>query len=318
MIWALLLACSPAPSPLSDAAVADAVAAGAQVDGDRLMALVTELVEVRAGERGRWFAYWEKPHVRALSAAWCTDQLSALGLAPQQHRTVEDAVEAENVWVDLPGTTRPEEILLVTAHHDSWFQGADDNASGVAVLLELARILSAEPAERTVRLAFFDQEETGATGSRRFFRDFDEDGIIGVINLDSVGYADPTPGAQSAPPGFRIPDTGDFLAAIANDPAAEPLAHALQLAEALDPPAVVAGALGPGDAFYGATRDFHRSDHGAAWREGLPGVFFTDTTNFRNPHYHQETDLPETLDPAFLEDSGRVVVALTRAWGDAP
>lgn len=204
------------------------------------------------------------------------------------------------------GAGRP---LIIGAHYDTVVgsPGADDNASGVAVLLELARVFARAPLMRPLVLAAFALEEAGMLGSRHHVARHDSDGIIGMISLECIAYIDRRAGSQAAPPGLpiRLPDVGDFLGAVANPPAAELLQRFAAAAHAVDLPLV--SLLVPDAGL--ALPDSRRSDHAAFWDRGWPAVMLTDTADFRNPHYHQPTDRADTLDADFLQRVCAAVVA---------
>jgi Zn-dependent M28 family amino/carboxypeptidase len=209
------------------------------------------------------------------------------------------------------GSEQPGDRLILGAHYDTVAPspGADDNATGLAVLLEIARQVAAMPVRpaRSLTLAIFDQEESGLRGSRAFAADNTlGQGVVGAIILDMVGYACTTPGCQTYPPQLDLPnprDRGDFLAVIGDLP------HA-QLVDAFEPesdrhppliPLVVPAEIT-------LLPDAARSDHAAFWEQGIGAVLVTDTANFRNPHYHQDSDRPDTLDPDFFQ------AAAQRIW----
>lgn len=313
VLMVALAGCRAPADPLGEAALADAVAVGSEVDQARLLASIDELVAAHATEEPVIVEPWGQPHRHLAGTARLVELYADLGVTAQLEETDEDQWLAKNVVVELPGETKPEEIVLVSAHHDVWYTGADDNSSGVAVLLEAARILSTRAHPRTIRIVSFDHEEVGLIGSLRYYRDHAEEDHVAVVNMDAVSFALHEPGTQSAPTGFSLPDVADFAVALANAPAERPARMAAQIAGALPAPLKLQGALGADDNLYPGTGDFHRSDHSAAWTAGIPAVFFSDTTNFRSVHYHTETDLPDTIDPDFALAVGRTVVALVHA-----
>ena len=218
--------------------------------------------------------------------------------------------------------------LLVCAHYDTvqGSLGADDNASGVAVMLECARLLSPLSLRRTVDFLALDMEEEqpdgeGLVGSRAFVREAVPTSLdyAGVFNLEMVGYTS-GPGTQRLPPGFQLlfPQvyqrlaergfTGDGLALVSNTPSL-PLAQALIIAARRHAPGLE---LAPVEIPQGISvpRDLFRSDHASFWDASIPAVMLTDTANFRNPNYHANKDTPDTLDYDFMS---RVTAALTGA-----
>ncbi len=309
----LFLACVTPEAPLTDEAIGAAVDVAAGVDSDRLLTSIGIMVAAHATEEPVIVEPWGLPHRHLAGTERLVDLYAELGLAAEVEETDEDGWLAKNVIVELPGTSAPDEVVLLTAHHDVWFTGADDNSSGVAVLLEAARLFSATEHARTIRIVSFDHEEVGLLGSLRYYRDHADDDHVAVVNMDAVSFALHDPGTQSAPTGFTLPDVADFAVALSNAPAERPARMAAQLAGELPHPLKVQVALGADDNLYPGTGDFHRSDHSAAWTAGIPGVFFSDTTNFRSPYYHTEDDRIGTIDPAFGRSVAEEVIALVYA-----
>jgi hypothetical protein len=218
-----------------------------------------------------------------------------------------------NVCVELPGMIRPGEIIVVGAHYDTVADspGADDNSSGIAALLELARMLKGVPLGRTIRLIAFPNEEhplgtsamSGSVVSAKESR-IQNEHITGMFSLEMLGYYSDAPHSQQfpkyVPPGF--PDAGNFIAFLGNIRSRRLLRKALRSfreqnifpSEGLAVPEM----LIPGVA---------RSDNRSYWRAGFRAVMITDTAEFRNPHYHKDSDLPATLDYAAY---ARVVMGL--------
>lgn len=313
----LLLACTSTPTAFTAAQVDAARAAAGEVDADTLMAHVNALVDTHATEEP--FIppeprYEGRPFTHLGSRDYVAASLAAAGLDPQVVEAGQVGRESYSVWADIPGTERPDEIVLVSAHHDAWFVGADDNSTGVAVILEVARVIAAAPGGRTVRVMAWDREEEGDVGSAAWVESEGVDGLYRVLNLDSVGYTDPAPGSQQSLLGLDAPDTADFLAVIAAQPSAGDVEATLGLAPELTRAPKLAGVLGAGDVHAALIFDLLRSDHAPFWAQGVPGLFFTDTTEFRNPRYHTAEDTPDTLDPVFLGDVGALTAGVTAAW----
>ncbi|NIR61618.1 MAG: M28 family peptidase [Gammaproteobacteria bacterium] len=212
-----------------------------------------------------------------------------------------DGVPCANLAVTRRGTTRAREQLLVGAHYDSVLgsPGADDNASGVAALLELSRNFADHRPGRSVRFVAFVNEEppffaTPRQGSVRYAGAARArgDDIRLMLALEMLGYYDARGGGQGYPPVFRwfYPDRGDFIALIANLRSGwmlRRLARAFRAASDFPCATLAMPPLLPGLAW---------SDHRSFWRQGYRAVMVTDTAFYRNPCYHTGADTPETLD----------------------
>jgi hypothetical protein len=195
--------------------------------------------------------------------------------------------------------------ILIGAHYDSVpnSPGADDNASGLAVMLACARILTHFRPARPVLFVAFNSEEDGALGSEEFISIIASRRlrIQQVCILEMVGYASDRRGSQKTPPGLplRIPDVGNFLGLVSNWHSRLVLDRLLGIAQTYIPDFPVLGLhMTPGVEILVPT--MQRSDHAPFWRANIPALMWTDTAEFRNPHYHGPTDTPDTLDYAFM------------------
>lgn len=213
-----------------------------------------------------------------------------------------------------PTHGRPGGAILLGAHYDSvpGCPGADDNASAVAVCLECAHVLhTVRPNPITV--AVFNREEDGLVGSR----DFVTNGlhrlptpVRQVFIFEMVGFRSTRPGSQKSPPGLsvQLPDTGDFLGLLVGGASGTAADTLLRLARTYTPK-LPALALTVPPALATQFPDLLRSDHVPFWEAGLPAVMWTDTSEFRNPHYHRPSDTVGTLDFEFMADVARLAVA---------
>ena len=203
--------------------------------------------------------------------------------------------------------------ILIGAHYDTvpGSPGADDNASGLVVLLEAASRLSQTPLARPVWLVAFCLEEQDRLGSRAFAARLKEESheLAGAIILECVGFARTEAGTQQAPPGIPItvPTQGNFLAMVGNEASKALMLQLEQDARQQEPRLKTLSLLVPGRGE--AMPHTRRSDHASFWDAGYPAVMLTDTANFRNPHYHRETDTMDTLNLKFLSSVAATVTA---------
>ena len=205
---------------------------------------------------------------------------------------------------DRPGDGKELPPLLIGAHYDtvSGSPGADDNASGLVVLLEVASRLRVQPLTRPVWLVAFCLEEQDRLGSQAFASRLKAEGreLAGAIILECVGFARSQAGTQQSPPDIPIavPTQGDFLAIVGNE-ASRSLVHQIeQKAQRYAAQLKTLSLVVPGRGE--AMPHTRRSDHASFWDAGYPAVVLTDTANFRNPHYHRHTDTVDTLNLEFL------------------
>ena len=197
-------------------------------------------------------------------------------------------------------------MTLVGAHYDSVPEtpGADDNGSAVAAMLGCAEACAKFAQPPPVCFAAFNCEEDGMAGSRDFVVNHLPSAGIQITRahiLEMVGFTNLAPGSQRLPTGLpiRIPEAGDFLGLLADGKSGPMMDTILAHARAYLPEFSVLGLEVP----VGAERALPvlaRSDHLPFWQRAIPAVMWTDTSEFRNPHYHLATDTPETLDYGFL------------------
>ena len=235
------------------------------------------------------------------AAAWIERSFQEAGYATTIQKFIVDGVECRNIVAELPGAGAGAEIVVIGAHYDSVFgsPGADDNASGVAGLLAIARELRNTRPTRTLRFVAFANEEpphftTAAMGSYVYAKACRARGerIAAMISVEAIGYFDSTRGSQTYPAflGALYPDTADFIAFASNIRSRGLLDRCLKTfrdhAEIASEGAALPEAV-PGIGW---------SDQWAFWQFGYDAIMVTDTALFRNPHYHASHDLPDTLD----------------------
>lgn len=201
------------------------------------------------------------------------------------------------------GEERGEGLIIIGAHFDSVEDtpGADDNASGVAVLLEAARLLANVKLRSQVLFCAFNLEEQNMMGSTHFAKKLRAAGtkVSAMISLEMVGFTDSRPGGQKYPIGFRwfYPDRGNFIGLVGNWRSASLLRKFSRLLRQVPGlPVETLTVLGNGFLI----PQVRLSDHSPFWDLGYPALLVTDTAFFRNPHYHGPSDTLETLDLDFL------------------
>ncbi len=256
---------------------------------------------------------WEPASMQA-AVALITAAFTNAGLAVVHHAYTVGAMTCINVEATLPGVVRPKEIVLIGAHYDSVSEtpGADDNASGVAGLLALARAAAGCQPARTLRFVAFANEEppffqTANMGSMAYAAHCRArgDSITAMICLEMLGYYSDEDDSQQYPAVLGavlrqfFPSRGDFIGLTAN-------LRSIRLLRR------VTGAFRRATQFpsQGAVLPevlSGMSDNYAFWRHGYPAVMVTDTAMFRNPYYHTPEDRPDTLDYARM---ARVVAGL--------
>jgi Zn-dependent M28 family amino/carboxypeptidase len=260
----------------------------------RLMAHVATLVD-SLGPR------WASGAGLEGAAQYIEARLSDQGYEVASQRYVADQREVRNLEVTLRGREWPDSIVVVGAHYDAvdGTPGADDNASGTAALLELARRLAGTAPRRTVRLVAFTLEEPPhfwkeSMGSLVYARAARArgDAIVAMLSLESLGYFSEAPESQRYPPilGWFYPTVGDFVGVVGNVQS-RALVHDV-VGHLRSQSAVRTVGTATLNAFPGVGW----SDHWSFWQVGYPAVMLSGTATYRNPHYHERSDRPETLD----------------------
>ncbi len=256
-----------------------------------------------------------RPQSLHAAEAYIAGEFAAIGYEVARQTYVAEGVASSNLEVSVPGGLRGAEIVLAGAHYDTvpGSPGADDNASGVAALIEIARALHDAPCERTVKLVAFVNEEPpffywGEMGSRVYARAARArgDDIRVMLSLEMLGCYSDAPGSQAYPPLLRFfyPKAGNFIGFVSNLRSRRALREVVRaFKSATDFPceSLASPALVPGVSW---------SDQLSFWREGYRAVMVTDTAFYRYPHYHRATDTPEKLDYARM---ARVVEGLAGA-----
>ena len=217
----------------------------------------------------------------------------------EEHRFSGGSEAGTNLILKLPGREPRRRPVLVGAHYDGPLQspGADDNASGLAALLELARRWAAEPPRRPVWIVAFDQEEWGMVGSKALAQELRAAAqpLKLMVSLEMLAFSSeeqnyPVPGMERV-----YGNRGDFIALVANAGAGL-LLPGLARAMGRHVPTKVLPVPNGGRAI----PDVRLSDHSPFWDAGYDALMVTDTSFMRNPHYHQMSDTVDTLDLRFF------------------
>lgn len=241
-------------------------------------------------------------HYARLSAAadFIENSFFKAGLKPRRDTYELDGNVCSNIEAEIPG--RRPEIVLIGAHYDSVIgaPGANDNGSGVAAVLALARRLGGKGAERTLRFVAFVNEEppyflSSQMGSYVYASRCKGRGdpIVAMISLETIGYFSDVPNSQSYPaPGFGAfyPKTGNFIGFVANVGSRALLQRTMSIFRAQKK------IPSEGAALPGFIPGVSWSDHWSFWQHGYPAIMITDTAPFRYPHYHRSSDTPDKLD----------------------
>ncbi len=218
-----------------------------------------------------------------------------------------------NVIASPSGTKDPGEWVLVGAHYDAVMEspGADDNASGVAVMLETARVVG--PRGRAKYVAFTLEEPQADTvsflvGSRHFVKRMKSLGhrYRAVFILESVGYVSHEPDSQLLPPFVKAPRVGDFIGVVGNRKAEGIMEEFKGEAAKHVPDLKVVTYRSPMRGFLLLETRF--SDHAPFWDAGYPAVMITDTAMFRNPNYHTPNDTAESLSADFMAQVAEALI----------
>jgi len=231
----------------------------------------------------------------------------------------ENSYPFVNIIAERRGTGEPLRILELGAHYDTVVNspGADDNASGVAAILEIARVMSVVETKRTVRFCFFALEEYGHDGSYYHVKQLRNRGekLDGAIILEMIGYATAQPDTQTTPVRipllFSPPTTGNFITVVGNFRSGG-LGNKFENAAKNHVPELPYFSANRVGGFF---KDALRSDHKPYWDHGHRAIMLTDTANFRNPHYHKASDTPDTLNFDFLHRVTQATTATLLTWG---
>lgn len=262
---------------------------------DELRSHVTELA-TNIGDRGTY-----KPESYRRARDYIAGQFRALGYEPKLQTFTARGVECANIEATLPGRSKPSEIIVIGAHYDTVQDspGANDNTSGIAGTLALARLLKTSDHARTIRFVAFAEEEppsfqTDTMGSLVYARACKarNDNVTAMFALETIGYYTDAPDSQRYPsPLDKVyPSTGNFIAFVANTASRDLMRSAIgTFRRNCQFPS-------EGAAIPDLTAGIGWSDHWSFWQVGYPAVMITDTAPFRYRHYHTRRDQPSELD----------------------
>jgi Zn-dependent M28 family amino/carboxypeptidase len=255
-------------------------------------------VERLAGDIGERNVFASEALQRA--AVYIEDEWGTMGYDVERLEYDVSGIRCANLVTTRKGSARSSEILRLGAHYDSVIgsPGANDNASGVAALLEIARMFHAVEPMLTVRFVAFVNEEppffwTHQQGSMVYAEAARRrgDDIRLMASLETIGCYSDQPGSQSYPPLFRLfyPNRGNFIGIVSDfgsRPAMQRLAEAFRAQSDFPLQTVSTFRFIPGVSW---------SDHRSFWRHGYPAVMVTDTAFYRYRHYHTPTDTADKL-----------------------
>ncbi len=263
---------------------------------DRLESHLKELIR----ERDPYFAtqghFYVQQYIQQQFRQWGT---------VESHEFIVNGRTHTNWILNIAAATRQNRSpILIGAHYDAvpGTPGADDNATGVAVLLEMAKAFSERPAQYPIRLIAFDLEEiftqSDTFGNTQYAIALKGEPLRLMIALEMLGYCSHAPNSQRYPTGLErfYPSQGNFIALIGNLPTIPDL---IRLSRRIRKSGVGAEWL-PAGMKGKIVPDTRRGDHAAFWDRGYRAIMVTDTANSRNPNYHLKSDRIETLDLDFL------------------
>lgn len=269
------------------------------------------------GERNVWRPQALRRAEEYIRAVW-----TAQGHRVAAHAYAVRGETWSNLEIVFPGADLASQIVLIGAHYDSvqGSPGANDNASGVAALLDLGHCLAGHTPRRTVKLVAFVNEEpplfrTRDMGSDVYARAARSrgDDIRAMISIETIGYYSDAPGSQRYPPllGWFYPDRANFIGFVSNLASRALLKRAVaafRAASDFPVESLAAPAFVPGVGW---------SDQLSFWSAGYPGIMVTDTALYRDPHYHTAQDTPDKLDDTRFAAVAQGLCGAVAALADA-
>jgi Peptidase family M28 len=253
-----------------------------------------------------------KPGSLQATTSYLRDRLREAGYAVTENSYQVDQQTVSNLEVTLAGSQSDYGTVIVGAHYDTVVRGpgANDNASGVAALLELARLLRQSKLRKNVRLVFFVNEEppffqTNAMGSRVYARKlrYDHVAVSAMISLETIGFYSDLPDSQKYPPllSFFYPSRGNFIGFVGNNASRELVRKSTKIFR--DSARFPSEGIAAPDDWPGVGW----SDQWSFWQEGYPALMVTDTAPFRYRYYHTPYDTADKVD---FDKMARVVAGI--------
>jgi Zn-dependent M28 family amino/carboxypeptidase len=259
-----------------------------------------------------------RPRELQQAAEYIENEFTHAGYEVRHQEYDVDGTTCVNLDVEITGTVSPDEIIVIGAHYDSVANcpAANDNGSGIAAVLSLARAFSNSIPDRTLRfVAFVNEEEpyahTEKMGSWVYAHRCRErnEKVTAMLSLETIGCYSDSPGSQKYPPMMKhfYPSAGDFIAFVGNTRHGRLVRQVVRSFRKNEKFPSQGGALPE------AMSDIGRSDHWPFWQEGYPALMVTDTAPFRYEHYHTPEDTVDKLD---FEKMARVVRGLRSVVDD--
>lgn len=259
-----------------------------------------------------------KPQALAQAADFVDERFQQAGYVVSRQPFKYGRQHFDNIEIERKGTAHGSEIVVVGAHYDSAMgtSAANDNASGVAVLITLAQAFANTQPSRTLRFVAFSNEEpphfqTAAMGSLVYAARCKErnENVVAMLSLETMGYFKDGPGTQNYPFPLNLfySDTGNFIGFV-GDLSSRSLVHEVVASFRSNTQFPSEGVALPS-----GVQGVGWSDHWSFWQHGYPAVMVTDTAIFRYPHYHTEQDTADQVDTARL---ARVVTGLVQVIND--
>lgn len=246
-------------------------------------------------------------------AVFIEDAFTSLGFHIEMDEFDFGGRSYRNIIATSAGVEESREWILIGAHYDAvtGSPGADDNASGVAVMLEAAREIGQREGLKFIAFTIEEPQPNAVNfliGSRHFVKKMKALGqnYRAVFILESVGYVSGKPGSQTVPPFVKAPDVGNFIGIVGNRRSKEIMELFEDVSKRHVPELKVVTYKAPLNGYLLPESRF--SDHAPFWDAGYPAVMITDTAMLRNPNYHTEFDTSDTISPEFMAQVARALI----------